>query len=141
MKLTRRQTVVGGAAATALLGLPHDAFAVNYPVVGTPDEFIQGAEIGTGDITLTTPEIAENGNNVPVQVAAPGAVEIRIFATENPEPAVASFAFGALAGSQAASTRVRLAKSQDVVAIAKLADGSFISTRNNVKVTVGGCGG
>ncbi|MCY4289464.1 MAG: thiosulfate oxidation carrier protein SoxY [Aestuariivita sp.] len=140
MELTRRQTVVGGAAI-AMLGLPRGAFAVNYPMVGTPDEFTQGAEVGVGNITLMTPEIAENGNNVPIQVAAPGAVEIRIFATENPEPAVASFAFGALAGSQAASTRVRLAKSQDVVAIAKLADGSFIGTSNNVKVTIGGCGG
>ncbi|MGA1613997.1 MAG: thiosulfate oxidation carrier protein SoxY, partial [Lutimaribacter sp.] len=49
--------------------------------------------------------------------------------------------FGELAGSASASTRIRLAGTQDVVAIAKMADGSFAQARSTVKVTIGGCGG
>jgi sulfur-oxidizing protein SoxY len=59
----------------------------------------------------------------------------------NPTPGVATFGFGPLAGSQHASTRIRLAGTQDVVAIAKLADGSFAKASSTVKVTIGGCGG
>jgi sulfur-oxidizing protein SoxY len=54
---------------------------------------------------------------------------------------VGTFTFGPLAASQSASTRIRLASTQDVIAIAKMADGSFVQATNNVKVTIGGCGG
>ncbi|NHF74259.1 thiosulfate oxidation carrier protein SoxY [Paracoccus xiamenensis] len=105
-------------------------------------EFTGGAEAVEGDgVKLTAPEIAENGNTVPLSVEAPGAAEILLIATENPTPGVARFTFGALAANQAAATRIRLAKTQDIVAIAKLADGSFVRTAANVKVTIGGCGG
>ncbi len=76
-----------------------------------------------------------------MSVDAPGAVSILILATGNPTPGVATFNFGPLAGSQAASTRIRLAGTQDVVAIAKMADGSFVKAASTVKVTIGGCGG
>ncbi|MEH6728526.1 MAG: thiosulfate oxidation carrier protein SoxY, partial [Hyphomicrobiales bacterium] len=49
--------------------------------------------------------------------------------------------FGPLAASHSASTRMRLAGTQDVIAIAKMPDGSFIRAANQVKVTIGGCGG
>jgi len=52
-----------------------------------------------------------------------------------------SVTFGALAGAQFASTRIRLAGTQDVVAVAKMADGSFVKASSEVKVTIGGCGG
>jgi len=55
--------------------------------------------------------------------------------------AVATFNFGPLAAAQDASTRIRLAKTQDVVAVAKMADGSFVQAQATVKVTIGGCGG
>jgi len=78
---------------------------------------------------------------VPVEVDAPGAVAIMLLATGNPEPAVATFAFGPAAGAQRASTRIRLAKTQDVVAMARMADGSVVQAQATVKVTIGGCGG
>ena len=90
---------------------------------------------------LTAPEIAENGNTVPIEVSAPGASEILVLALGNPTPGVAMFKFGPLAASQYASTRIRLAGTQDVVAIAKLADGSFVKATSTIKVTIGGCGG
>jgi sulfur-oxidizing protein SoxY len=68
-------------------------------------------------------------------------VSILILAAGNPRPDVATFNFGPLAAAQSASTRIRLAGTQDVIAIAKMADGSFVRTSNEVKVTIGGCGG
>jgi len=126
----------GVAAAALLPALPARA-AVEDAIA----EFTGGASVGEGGITLDTPEIAENGNTVPVTVSAPGAVSIMLLAAGNPSPDVATFNFGPLAASQSASTRIRLAGTQDVVAIAKMADGSFVQARNEVKVTIGGCGG
>jgi sulfur-oxidizing protein SoxY len=103
--------------------------------------FTGGVGVTEGGIDLTAPEIAENGNTVPVAVSAPGAVSIMLLATGNPTPAVATFNFGSLAGSRRGSTRIRLAKTQDVVAIAKMEDGTFRRAGATVKVTIGGCGG
>ncbi|EPX77036.1 thiosulfate oxidation carrier protein SoxY [Litoreibacter arenae] len=139
MKLTRRNALVMGASAFAALGLPLRAFAsLSDDAIAA---FTGGAEMGDSGITLTAPEIAENGNTVPIEVSAPGAAEIMVLATGNPTPAVATFKFGPLAASHAASTRIRLAGTQDVVAIAKMADGSFVKASSTVKVTIGGCGG
>ena len=68
-------------------------------------------------------------------------MSILVLAEGNPTPAVATFNFGPLAGAQMASTRIRLAKTQKVTAIAKMADGSFVQASSEVKVTIGGCGG
>lgn len=140
MELTRRQTLTLGAAVGMTLVLPMPALAL-VEEVGSIEEFLAGNTPAEGGVTLTAPQIAENGNTVPISVDAPGAVEIRVFALGNPLPGVASFRFGPLAGSQAASTRIRLSGTQDVVAIARMADGSFAQTSKNVKVTIGGCGG
>lgn len=138
MKMTRRETLIVGMGAAFAAALP-------FPALATVDEaiaaFTGGADVGEGGITLTTPEIAENGNTVPVEVSAPGAVSIMLLAAGNPNPDVGTFNFGPLAASQTASTRIRLAGTQDVVAVAKMADGSFLRTANEVKVTIGGCGG
>jgi sulfur-oxidizing protein SoxY len=103
--------------------------------------FTGGAAPAADGITLTAPEIAENGNTVPIEVDAPGAVAIMLLAAGNPTPAVATFAFGPAAGSQRAATRIRLATTQDVIALAKMADGSIKQAAATVKVTIGGCGG
>jgi sulfur-oxidizing protein SoxY len=125
-----------GSAAAAVL--PASAFA---NIADDIAAFTGGAEVGTGGITLTAPEIAENGNTVPIEVSAPGAESILILAAGNPTPAVCTVSFGALAGAQTVSTRIRLAGTQDVVAIAKMPDGSFVQASQEVKVTIGGCGG
>jgi sulfur-oxidizing protein SoxY len=138
MNLTRRDALALGLGATAAAFLPWRATAAAEDEMAT---FTGGAEAGSGDITLTAPEIAENGNTVPISVDAPGATEIAVFATGNPTPDVVTFKFGPLAGSQMASTRIRLSKTQDVIAVAKMADGSFVQAKSTVKVTIGGCGG
>ena len=138
MELTRRGAMALGAGVAATMVLPVRAFAAAEDAIA---EFTGGADVADGGITLTAPEIAENGNTVPVSVDAPGAASIIILAAGNPTPGVAQFNFGPLAGSQYASTRIRLAGTQDVIAIAKMADGSFARASSTVKVTIGGCGG
>jgi sulfur-oxidizing protein SoxY len=140
MELTRRNAIILGSSALLVAGLPKQGAAA-----ATADELIAaftgGAEVGSGDVTLTSPEIAENGNTVPIEVSSGSAAEILVLAMGNPTPSVATFKFGKLSASRAASTRIRLAGTQDVVAIAKLEDGSFVQASNTVKVTIGGCGG
>ena len=138
MEFTRRDTLAIGMGAVALTVLPHRVLAAADDAIAA---FTGGADMAEGGITLTAPEIAENGNTVPVSVEAEGAAEILVLAAGNPTPGVATFKFGELAGAHSASTRIRLAGTQDVVAIAKMADGSFAKASQTVKVTIGGCGG
>jgi sulfur-oxidizing protein SoxY len=138
MNFSRRETLALGLGAAALGFMPFRANAAADDAIAA---FTGGAEIGEGGIDLTAPEIAENGNTVPIGIDAPGAAAILVLATGNPTPGVAEFRFGELAASQSASTRIRLAGTQDVVAVAKMADGSFVKTSSTVKVTIGGCGG
>jgi len=138
MEFSRRDTLALGLGAAVATVLPFRALAAADEAIAA---FTGGAETSEGGITLTAPEIAENGNTVPIEVSAAGAVAITVLASGNPTPEVATFQFGELAGDQAASTRIRLAGTQDVIAIAKMADGSFARTQSTVKVTIGGCGG
>ncbi len=138
MEFTRRETLAIGAGAALMTVLP---FRANAAVDDLIAEFTGGADLADAGVELTAPEIAENGNTVPISVAAEGASAIMVLAAGNPTPPVATFNFGPLAASQSASTRIRLAGTQDVIAVAKLADGSFARTSKTVKVTIGGCGG
>jgi sulfur-oxidizing protein SoxY len=67
--------------------------------------------------------------------------EVLVIATGNPAPGVVRFKFTMASGQANASTRIRLAKTQELVAIAKMGDGSFVRDAQTVKVTIGGCGG
>ena len=138
MNFTRRETlVVSGATLVATL-LPLKLMA------STPDlisGITGGAKASSAGRDLIAPEIAENGNTVPISVDAPGAVAITVLAAGNPTPGVAKFNFGAGSGAQTCSTRIRLAGTQDVIAVAEMADGSFSAAHQTVKVTIGGCGG
>ncbi len=137
MEFTRRDAMAIGACAVVATALPFQASAATEAAMA----FTGGAEPTEGGVTLTTPEIAENGNTVPIAVDAPGAVAIIIIAEGNPDPKTAEVSFGPMSGAQSISMRIRLAGTQNVVAIAKMADGSFVQASNAVKVTIGGCGG
>jgi sulfur-oxidizing protein SoxY len=140
MELTRRNLLVIGSGAIAFGSLP-----AMPALASTTDEAIAnltgGADIGEGGLNIVAPEIAENGNTVPISITAPGAVLVTVFADGNPVPNVATFKFGELNPSRSVSTRIRLAKTQNVVAIAQMNDGSFQRANAAVKVTIGGCGG
>lgn len=99
-------------------------------------------------LKFTTPAIAENGNTVPVSVEVDGKFSsesyvkaIHLFAEANPAPEVISFEFTPASGRAKVATRIRLAKSQRLVALAEWSDGRVLQAVNEVKVTIGGCGG
>ena len=139
--LTRREALALGLGAAAAAALPQVAVAEAADVDAAIAEFTGGADVADGGVEIGAPEIAENGNTVPVSVAADGAASILLLAAGNPNPGVARFNFGKLAASSSASTRIRLAKTQDLIAVAQMADGSFAKAVRSVKVTIGGCGG
>jgi sulfur-oxidizing protein SoxY len=102
----------------------------------------------SGKLAFELPETAENGNMVPFAVSVDSPMTekdnvkaIHVIATANPQPNVASFHFTPLSGRAAAASRMRLARTQDVIGVAELGDGRFLMTRRPVKVTIGGCGG
>ncbi|SFG78812.1 thiosulfate oxidation carrier protein SoxY [Methylobacterium gossipiicola] len=109
--------------------------------------FTRGKEPVRGKVKLELPEIAENGNTVPMTVSVDVPMteesfveEVMIVAEGNPNPGVISFHFTPSSVAEA-NTRIRLAETQNVVAIARMNDGSVFSDVRQVKVTIGGCGG
>lgn len=151
MNISRRQllAVTAGSAVLAVGGLR--VFPANASAEDAQNrimEFSGGKTPEAGKITLVAPEIAENGNTVPVSVEVESAMAgddmvdaVMILAEGNPNPAVATFHFTAMSGAAAATTRMRLAKTQNVIAVARMADGSVYMDKKEVKVTIGGCGG
>lgn len=101
-----------------------------------------------GKITLDLPQIAENGNTVPIGVSVESPMTadnyvkaVHLFADGNPTPGVASLYFTPMSGKAEASTRMRMAGTQNVVAVAEMSDGKVFRASQEVKVTIGGCGG
>ena len=139
MESTRRKILAigsGSLAFASMAGLPTMASLADEAMAA----FVDDAEIVEGGVELTAPEIAEDGYTVPIQIAAPGAVMVALFAEENPVATIATFKFGKLNPSHSASTRIRLSGTQNIVAIAKMPDGTFRRTSASVQVTIGGCG-
>lgn len=150
MNLVRRKLLGGtvSVAAMGLLGGATTAYASAEDVAAAVKTFGGDAEVGTGIITLIAPEIAENGNSVPISVSVDSPMtdddyveSVIILAEGNPSPEVATFNFSPASGAATASTRMRLAKTQNVVAVAKMSSGAIFTDTRNVKVTIGGCGG
>ena len=152
----RRRHLLKGAASLGTLGIalgaglvPETALA-EWPAsaFGAHDqkEAIKLAEgsdaIEMGHVTISAPDIAENGAVVPVTVESdlPNVVKISLFAEKNPFPLNSEFELsdGVL---PYVSTRIRLAETQHVMGVAKTADGKLYGGKALIKVTIGGCGG
>jgi sulfur-oxidizing protein SoxY len=104
------------------------------------------AVVRTGRVKLEVPPLVENGNTVPMTVsvqspmtAADHVKSIHVFNEKNPQPNIGNFYLGPLAGRAQVSTRIRLADSQKIVAIARLSDDSFWSATVDVVVTLAAC--
>ena len=146
-----RRGVLAGASGLAVVGItltPTDGRATPALVAEQVKKLAGGAEVKTGRVILKMPQIAENGNTVPLTVAVDSPMSstdyvksVYVFADGNPAPDVASFTFSPLSGKVEVQTRMRMARTQNVVAIAQMSDGSFFSSQAEVKVTIGGCGG
>jgi sulfur-oxidizing protein SoxY len=112
------------------------------------DKLVGGKKAQAGKVAVRMPEIAENGNTVPITVAVDHPMtpqdyvkSIHVVADDNPNPEVMSVHFTPASGKAEMSTRMRLAKTQHVIAYAELSDGSVWSGKAEAKVTIGGCGG
>ena len=141
-------TLLGMAIAAGLI-TPDAAMAAEWnralfattTVADTAKLLGSGALVESNDITLTAPEIAEDGAVVPISVSSdiPKVEQIAILIEKNPNTLAADFTIPQ--GTDAmVTTRVKLAQSTDVYALVK-ADGKLYFARKEVKVTIGGCGG
>lgn len=146
--LTRRQLMALAGGAAVLGFSARAAFADAAETEEAIAEVAGDKTLKEGRIDLNLPEIAENGSTVPLQVEVDSPMTesdyvkaVHVFAEGNPRPDVATFRFTPANGRAFASTRMRLAQTQDVVAVAEMSDGSMYTARQTVKVTIGGCGG
>jgi sulfur-oxidizing protein SoxY len=148
---SRRQIVISAAASgfAAFAGL-----LLSRAAQATPAQAVSLlAQLGRakpkdGRITLTAPEIAENGNTVPLTIAVESPMTakdhvklLRVVADGNPNPGVATFHFTPANGRAEVQLRCRLAQTQKLIVVAEMSDGSLWTTAQDVKVTIGGCGG
>jgi sulfur-oxidizing protein SoxY len=118
-----------------------DASAFEAKSLADALKALGGAATDSKEVTITSPDIAENGAVVPVAVTShlPRTEEIYILVEKNPNPLAAAFALHEGAESFV-STRVKMGQSTNVIAVVK-ADGKLYSTVKETKVTLGGCGG
>ncbi|HTV37016.1 MAG TPA: SoxY-related AACIE arm protein [Xanthobacteraceae bacterium] len=136
--------VVGGGALARLVVQP--AAATPAMMEEAIRSFVGQAAIKKGKVKLNIPPLVENGNSVPCTVSVDSAMTatdyvkaIHIFNEKNPQPYIISVALGPRAGRAEFSTRIRLADSQTVTAIAELSDGTFWSDGADVIVTLAAC--
>lgn len=147
---SRRQAlgIGAGAVAAAALGQSVTPALAKNDYEDIIKQFTGGKTAADGRVKLDLPEIAENGNTVPITVSVESPMteqsyvtDVLIVADENPRGGVATFHFTPMSGVAEANTRIRLANTQNIVAVAKMNDGSFFTAKKLVKVTIGGCGG
>lgn len=148
---TRR--VILKAAGALAAGAGAGASAMPDRVAATPSSMqaairalVRDNRVNKGRVKLDIPPLVENGNTVPCSVSVDSPMTpadhvraIHVFNEKNPQPNVISVHLGPRAGRASISTRIRLAYSQKVVAIAELSDGSFWSDSIDVVVTLGAC--
>jgi sulfur-oxidizing protein SoxY len=149
--LTRREALAlaaGGAAVAVTLGETDPAFATPPEAAAEIAKFTAGKTAEQGNITIELPEIAENGNTIPLSVAVESPMtadnhitDILVVTDNNPRPGVATFRFTPMSGRAFAATRIRLATTENVIVVAKTNDGKLFTAQKQVKVTIGGCGG
>ena len=145
--LTRRGVLLAASGVTLGAALPAPARANAPGQMEAAIRSIAGrAKIQKGKVTLDLPPLVENGNTVSmgVTVDSPMTKEnhvkaIHVFNEKNPQPNVLTVRLGPRAGKAHVSTRIRLADTQKVIAIAELSDGTFWSDTAEVVVTLAAC--
>jgi sulfur-oxidizing protein SoxY len=147
---TRRAVLAGASAAGALGAVP---LLLVRPAAATPEKMqaaiksvIGEAPVKKGKVTLDIPPLVENGNTVAMSVSVESPMTpadrvkvVHVFNEKNPQPNLIDAYFGPRAARAAFSTRIRLADTQTLVAIAEMSDGSFWSDSIDVIVTLAAC--
>ncbi len=145
-----RRTFLAGASLTALALViaPYTARADVKAVEEELKKLSGGKPMAEGKIKLDVPQIAENGLVVPLNIEVESPMtdkdyvkSVHVFAEGNPLPHVITYHFTPASGKASASNRIRLAKTQTLIAVAEMSDGSLHMAKADVKVTIGGCGG
>lgn len=148
-KFARRDFLkMTGAGALVLTMAPFAAEATPQQVLKAMDEVLGKRDFKDGRITVTLPEIAENGAAVAMKIAVESPMTaddhitaIHMFSEGNPLPYIATYQIGPKNGKAEISLRIRLAQTQKIVVVAETSKGETLLTRQGVKVTLGGCGG
>lgn len=145
-----RREALGMAAIAGLAALiaPRISIADEKTVAAEITKLYGDKKFESGKIKLDVPEIAENGLVVPVTVDVESPMTeqdyvkaVHVFADGNPLPGIVSYRFTPACGKASASTRMRLAQTQNIICIAEMSNGNLHMAKSVVKVTIGGCGG
>lgn len=143
-RLGRRGLLAGAVGVTALVMVRPAAARPSLDAAIAL--FTDGREVRPGRVRFEIPPLVENGNAVGVTIAvdspmteADHVTRVALFNEKNPQADMVVFHLGSRAGRAAVSTRVRLATSQTVVALAEMSDGSVWSSSANVVVTLAAC--
>jgi sulfur-oxidizing protein SoxY len=142
-----RRTLLQRLGAVVLVALkPAGAWATQETVQQAIRQRIGARDPQPGGVTLRLPKLAETGNSVPLTVTVDSpmtpeehVVRLHVFVEGNPEPVAATYHLGQRAGKAEISTRIRLARSQTVLALAEMSDGSVRSGTASIVVTLGAC--
>lgn len=145
--ISRRTVLAGMAGAAACMTLVvRRATATPETMKAAIHRVIGEQPVRKGKVTLDIPPLVENGNTIAMSVTVDSPMTqtdyvkaIHVFNEKNPQPDIISVHLGPRAGKAAFSTRIRLADSQSVIAIAELSDGSLWSDTAEVIVTIAAC--
>jgi len=144
--LSRRELLLAAGVGLASLAVVRPAAATPEAMQEAIRKVVGSARLSPGRVTLELPPLVENGNVVPLTVSVESPMTeadhvraLHVFTERNPQPDVLSVRLGPRAGRARVATRVRLANTQSVVAIAQLSDGSWWSASADVVVTLAAC--
>jgi len=142
----KRRDVLSAGAGLAMLALVRPASATSQEMAAAIAAFTGGAAPKEGRVKFDIAQLIDNGNAVPVTIsvdspmsAADHVSAIGIFNERNPQTDVAVFTLGPRAGKAEVSSRIRLATSQRLIAVARMSDGSYWSKSVDVIVTLAAC--
>jgi sulfur-oxidizing protein SoxY len=146
--MKRRDVLVAAAAGSwlAVLALVRPALATTEEMAAAIDTFTGGVKPKEGKVKFDIAQLIDNGNAVPVTISVDSAMSkadhvsaIAIFNERNPQTDVAVFTLGPRSGRAQVSTRIRLATSQKLTAVARMSDGGYWSTSVSVIVALAAC--
>ena len=144
--MTSRRSLLIAAGALALSVRPSVSDATPAQMQDAIRKVVGDAQIQRGKVKLDLPPLIDNGNVVALAVAVDSPMTptdyvkaIHVFNEKNPQPNIISVYLGPRAGRASITSRIRLADSQTIIAIAQLSDGSFWQTSQDVVVTIAAC--
>jgi sulfur-oxidizing protein SoxY len=143
---TRRAVLAGGTGLLSLALIRSADAAAPESMEAAVREFVGEAAMRRGRVKLAVPPLVENGNSIGVTVSVESPMtagdhvrRIGVFNEKNPQPNVAVFHLGPRSGRASVQTRIRLASSQKLMAVAEMSDGTFWSDSADVYVTLAAC--